>query len=263
MVEGFYSTLLSKTVLRMAIRPLRLEWIYLVYLVCFAFAVLSPSIYTRGYFGLSETALEELTIFVFGLAGLLVFTSYERLMEGREKEQEQVQDEYVRVKSELIESYAYIGSMNRKLELLKRAANEASVGLGEKKVVRELFGALVAHAAAAADAQTVLLRFVELSHLRTDREFFHVIQGGKSIRVANKDLRSICEQKLSHAFIRSEDGRDLLVVPSDAPSDLKAFLLFSWSSEKVPELDASLLKVFVNQAESLNQRLFAPPLIAK
>lgn len=242
----------------MANRPLRLEWIYLVYLLCFALAVLSPSIYTRGYFGLSETALEELTIFIFGLAGLLVFTTYERQIEGREREQEQVQDEYARVKSELIESYAYIGSMNRKLELLKRAANEASVGLGEKKVVRELFGALVSHAAAAADAQAVLLRFVELSHLRTDREFFHINQGGKSIRVANKDLRAICDQKLSHAFIRSDDGRDLLVVPSDMPNDLRAFLLFSWTSQSVPELDASLLKVFVNQAESLNQRLFAP-----
>lgn len=244
-------------------RALRLEWIYLVYLICFALAVLSPSIYTRGYFGLSETALEELTIFIFGLAGLLVFTTYERLMEGREREQEQVQDEYVRVKSELIESYAYIGSMNRKLELLKRVANEASVGLGERKVARELFGALVSHAAAAADAQAVLLRFVELPHLRTDREFFHVTSEGREIRVANKDLRAIAEQKMSHAFIRSEDGRDILVIPSDMPNELRAFLLFAWKKEAVPELDASLLKVFVNQAESLNQRLFVPHLLAK
>ncbi len=239
-------------------RPLRLEWIYLFYLVCFVLAVLSPSIYTSGYFGLSETTLEEITIFIFGLAGLLVFTAYERLMEGREREREQTQDEYLRIKSELIESYAYIGSMNRKLELLKRVANDASVGLGEKKVVRELFGALVSHAAAAADAQAVLLRFVELEHLRTDREFFHVLQGGVSIRVANKDLRAIAEQKTSHAFIRTEDGRDILVVPSDMPHNLRAFLLFSWKKDTVPELDSSLLKVFVNQAESLNQRLFAP-----
>jgi hypothetical protein len=247
----------------MSIRPIRLEWIYLVYLVCFALAVLSPSLYTRGYLGLSETALEELTIFVFGLAGLLVFTTYERLMEKRQHEQEHVQDEYLRVKSELIESYAYIGSMNRKLELLKRVANEASVGLGEKKVARELFGALVAHALAAADAQVVLLRFVELSHLRTDREFFHITSNGRAIRVANKDLRAIAEQKVSHAFIRCEDDRDVLVVPSDMPNDLRAFLLFAWKKDAVPELDATLLKVFVNQAESLNQRLFAPRLPVK
>lgn len=239
-------------------RPLRLEWIYLVYLVCFAFAVLSPSIYTKGYFGLSETILEELTIFIFGLAGLLVFTTYERLMEGREREQEQVQGDYLRLKSELIESYAYIGSVNRKLELLKRMANDASVGLGTKKVARELFGALVSHAAAAADAQAVLLRFVELPHLRTDREFFHVVQGGAPVRVANKDLRTISEQGLSHAFIRCEDGRDVLVVPSDMPRESRAFLLFAWKKDALPELDVSLLKVFVNQAESLNQRLFTP-----
>lgn len=237
-------------------RPLRLEWIYLVYLVCFALAVLSPSIYTRGYFGLSETALEELTIFIFGLAGLLVFTTYERLMEGREREQEQVQDEYMRVKSELIESYAYIGSMNRKLELLKRVANEASVGLGEKKVVRELFGAIVSHAAAAADAEAVLLRFIEVPHLRTTHEFWHVAPGAPVIGVANKDLRAVLEQGTTHAFIRNAQGRDLLVVPSDMPHETRAFLIFAWKPSTSPELDPSLLKVFANQAESLSERTF-------
>lgn len=237
-------------------RPLRLEWIYLVYLVCFALAVLSPSIYKRGYFGLSETVLEELTIFIFGLVGLLVFTTYGRLMEKREREQEQVQDEYLRVKSELIESYAYIGSMNRKLELLKRVANDASVGLGEKKVVRELFGALVSHAAAAADAEAVLLRFIELPHLRTAHEFWHVAQGGTVVSVANKDLRAVMEQNVTHAFIRNAHGRDLLVVPSDMSHDTRAFLIFAWKQGTTPELDPSLLKVFANQAESLGQRTF-------
>jgi hypothetical protein len=47
------------------------------------------------------------------------------------------------------------------------------------------------------------------------------------------------------------------------PNDLRAFLLFAWKKDAVPELDATLLKVFVNQAESLNQRLFAPRLPVK
>ncbi len=247
----------------MTSRPLRLEWIYLVYLVFFALAVLSPSIYTRGYFGLSETSLEELTIFLFGLAGLVVFTNYERVMEGREREQEQVQDEYVRVKSELIESYAYIGSMNRKLELLKRVANDASIGLGEKKVVRELFGALISHAAAAADAEAILLRFVETSHLRTAHEFSHTLSNAPAIVVANKDLRAVTEQNVSHAFIRNAQGRDLLVVPSDMNDECKAFLIFAWKEGALPELDPSLLKVFANQAESLGQRTFVAQLPAK
>lgn len=241
-------------------RPLRLEWIYLVYLICFALAVLAPSIYTRGYFGLSETVLEELTIFVFGLTGLFVFTKYERLIEGGEREQEERKDEYLRVKSELIESYAYIGSMNRKLELLKRVANDASVGLGEKKVLRELFGALVSHAAAAADGEVVLLRFLEVANLRTVHEFWHVTQGGKPLHVANKDLRAVLEEGATHAFIRNGEGKDLLVVPSDTSRETRAFLIFSWKEGATPELDVSLLKVFANQAESLSLRTFTPPL---
>ena len=233
-----------------------MEWIYLVYLVCFVLAVFSPSYYTRGYFGISETILEEFTIFIFGLAGLLIFMTYEKYMEKREAEQVQVEDEYMRLKSELIESYAYIGSMNRKLELLKRVANETSVPLGTKRVARELFGALVSHAAAAADAGAVLLRFVETSRLRTDHEFWFTQPGVTAISVANKDLRAVAEQGTGHAFIRSADGRDILVIPSDMTRDTRAFLLVAWRAGSMPELDISLLKVFVNQAEALADRLF-------
>lgn len=238
-----------------------MEWIYLVYLVCFALAVFSPSYYTRGYLGISETILEEVTIFIFGLAGLFIFTVYERLMEKREQEQEKVEDEYLRLKSELIESYAYIGSMNRKLELLKRVANETSVPLGTKRVARELFGALVSHAAAAADANAILLRFVEVPRLRTDREFQFTQHGASQIGVANKDLRAVTEQGTGHAFIRSADGRDILVVPSDTVRDTRAFLLVAWKEGSLPELDVSLLKVFVNQAEALADRLFQVPVV--
>lgn len=242
------------------LRPPRMERIYLVYLVCFVLAVFSPSYYTRGYFGISETILEEFTIFIFGLAGLLIFTTYEKYMEKREQEQVQVEDEYMRLKSELIESYAYIGSMNRKLELLKRVANETSVPLGTKRVARELFGALVAHAAAASDASAVLLRFVELSRLRTDHEFSHLQPGATPVGAANKDLKAVAEQGTGHAFIRSTDGREILVIPSDTVRDTRAFLLVSWKEGAMPELDTSLLKVFVNQAEALADRLFHIPL---
>lgn len=247
----------------MALRPNRLEWIYLVYLIFFVLAVLSPSLYNRGYFGLSETALEELTIFLFGMAGLLTFAAYEHLMENREQEQERVETDYKRAKGELIEAYTYIGAINRKIELLKKTANTASLQLTNgKQNAKELFHALTANACAAAGAQSVLVRVVELPKLRTEREFVHHTDRPLIFRVANRDLRAVHDQGATHAFLRSEDGREILVVPSDRNGDFKAYLLVTWPSHQIPELDHSLLKVFANQAEMLYYQLFHTPTVS-
>lgn len=238
-------------------RTNRFEWISLVYLLFFVLAVLSPSIYTQGYFGLSEDTLEELTIFLFGLAGLVTFTGYERLMERREKEHEKAQMDYQKAKTELIESYAYIGSMNRKIELLKKLANDTSLTLVDSKRLRkDLFHAIAANACSASGAHAGLIRFVELGKLRTDREFHHHPDSSFIFRVSNRDLRNLHEQKVSHAFVLSEDERQILVVPSDRHAgDMKAYLLLHLDADTIPEIDPSLLKVFVNQAEMLYQNL--------
>lgn len=233
----------------------KLEWISLIYLALFVLAVLSPSIWTSGFFGLSETRLEELSIFLFGLAGLATFSVYERMVERRVKEKEEVELDYNRAKKELIESYTYIGSVNRKIELLKKATNTASLSVGDgKKQPKELFQALAQNAAASVGADFALLRFVTLAKMRTEGEFAHIANGVKTAKVPNKDLQAMIEGGVQHAFIRSEDGMEFLAVPSDRKSDCRAFLLLHLPNDQIQEIDVSLLKVFVNQADML----FAP-----
>lgn len=232
-------------------KTMRFEWISLVYLAFFVFAVFSPSIYTRGYLGVPETTLEELTIFLFGVAGLATFTIYERHLERREQERQKVEHDYHRVKQELMDSYAYIGSMNRKIELLKTLAHDTSSSLAETQVPKELFHTLASQACAAAGAQCALLRFVELDSLRTEREFAHDPASKFVFRVANKDLRTVHEQSASHAMLEAQDKRQVLVVPSDhEKSPYKAYLLLH-GDQSMDDVDVSLLKVFVNQAEAI------------
>ncbi len=146
----------------MAIREGRLEWIYLLYLCFFVVAVLSPSLYHQDYFGLSETVWEEITIFVFGLAGFATFAIHARLMEGREKERDKAQNDFQKAQNELINSYAYIGSINRKIELLKKVADQTTVSaVDSKRLPKDLFHALAANACAAVAADTAVIRFVE------------------------------------------------------------------------------------------------------
>jgi hypothetical protein len=55
---------------------------------------------------------------------------------------------------------------------------------------------------------------------------------------------------MSHAFVDSEEGHSVLVVASDRKSSLvRAFLIFSVEETPISDVEVSLLKVFVNQAE--------------
>lgn len=231
----------------------RMEWISLIYLVFFVLAVLSPSIYRSDFFGISETTLEELTIFLFGVAGLGTFTLYERHMERREREREKVQTDYQRAKQELMESYAYIGSVNRKIELLKSMAHDTSSVMGGNHLPKDLFHVLVANACAAAGAQSALLRFVELEPLRTEREFTHQPETRLTFKIANRELKLVHDQGLSHTVLDSEDNKKIAVIPSDrSHGPYKAYLLLSINNHGLSDdVDVSLLKIFVNQAEAL------------
>jgi hypothetical protein len=232
-------------------KPMRIEWVSLLYLLFFVLAVLSPSLITHNMFGLTETQLEELTIFSFGIAGLLTFATYERVMERREREVAKTDADYVRVKRELIESYAYIGSMNRKIELLKKVANETSLASDKGKQEKELFQAVAQNACAAVGAKTALIRFVSHEPLRTEAENLHAANANATFKVSNKDLVSLKQTGSSHAFVRSEDGQEILVIPSDHKEKGRAYLLLTLDGEHIQELDVPLLKVFANQAEML------------
>jgi hypothetical protein len=236
-------------------RTQRIEGISLLYLLFFVLAVLSPSIYQHDYFGIPETTLEEATIFLFGMAGIMTFTWYERLMERRDLETEKMHTEYQKAKVELIESYAYIGSVNRKIELLKKIANDTSLKLAERKrLPKQLLEALAANALAAVGAEAVLIRLMHTPTLRTEAEVSAFAKRAQVFRVANKDLREVDQQQTTHAFVLSEDKRDVLVVPSDArETSTKAYLLLFLPTQTIAEIDVSLLKVLVNQAQMVHR----------
>ena len=234
----------------------RVQWISLVYLLFFALAVISPSLYSQGYFGFTQTQLEESTIFVFGMAGIITFSVYQRLMERREHEREKAENDFQKAQAELIESYAYIGSINRKIELLKKLADETTVSAvdPQKRIPKELFHALAAHARAAVGAEAALIRFVELPRLRTEREFAHDPEAQNIFHVANKDLRTMHEQHQPHGTLTMDNGKHALVIPSDRTGAIKGYLLLQLKPQEAAEADISILKVFVNQAEVLHQQ---------
>ncbi|MFH1620969.1 MAG: hypothetical protein ABIB04_02695 [Patescibacteria group bacterium] len=234
-----------------------IEWISLVYLTLFVLAVFSPKIIKHTYFSFEEETVEELLIFVFGLAGILIFSLYQRLIEHKEREREVVENEREKIKRELVESYKYIGSINRQVNVLKNIANKTSLEIVEKdKFTKDILVSLLANAAASVGTKTAFVRFLDLERGRTSHEVLHSLEGVSSLKVSNKDLIQIHDTGVSQAFITSECGKKLFVVPSDhreVPE--KAFLLTLLDPSLAEEIDTSLLKVFVNQAELIYHTL--------
>ncbi len=229
----------------------RFEGISLVYLIFFVLAVVTPSLITRDYFGVSQTVLEETFIFLMGLASLATVAIYERIMEKRLQERDAATQNAARVTKELVESYRYIGSINRQLDVLKKLANETSISLVKSDAYwKDLLQSLATNAASCVAAGRVLIRFVELEKLRTDREVSFARETSTTIRLSNKELRRLHDQGLPSAFLRNEEGCEFLVVPSDQKdSGIRAFLIVDADSSRVTDVDISLMKVFANQAE--------------
>lgn len=235
----------------------KLEWISLVYLAIFVLAVLSPSMVTSSVLGLDERHVEEILIFLFGIVGFTTFSVYQRLMEKKEREHEQAKNDYDRARRELLESYRYIGSVNRQIEVLKRVVNQTSLKIVESdRLGKDLVGSLLSNAASSVNARKALIRFVDLEKLRTQHEILHTLDEQPMFRVHNRDLRKVHESGASHAYIRSEDGQEVLVIPSDHQNRaVKAYLLITPDPSIAASIDTSLLKVFANQAELLHYTL--------
>jgi len=229
----------------------RFEGISLVYFVFFLLAVLAPSLVRHDYFGISQTMLEETLIFVMGLASLSTFAIYERIMEKRLLERNTTTQNVERVTKELVESYKYIGSINRQLDVLKKLANETSLSLVTSNAYwKDLLQSLASNAASCVDASRVLVRFVELERMRTDREVFFSRGAKDALKLSNKELRKLHDQRLTSAFLHTENGDELLVVASDQKdSHTRAFLIVEADSSRITDADISLIKVFANQAE--------------
>ncbi len=233
------------------------EWISLVYLLFFVLAVLSPSLVRNGYFGIPEEHVEEVLIFIFGISGLMVVSLFERMMEKRLKERDEAVTQSERAVKELLESYKYIGSVNRQIDVLKTLVNQTSLSIvGSEAYEKDLMKSIMSNAAVSVNAKGVLVRFIELEKLRTDREYYHESLNGKPLKVANKELRNLHQYGSTHAFMRTEDGREILAIPSDRKdSSIKAYLLLLVDAGQVTDIEISLLKVFANQAELVYHQL--------
>lgn len=91
---------------------------YWIFFALFILGVLVPDI-IRGDIGfLSEERIEEVVIFLLGALGFLIFLFKERELIAEKEEKEKNQKRLDETGKDLIESYSYIGEVNRKIDML-------------------------------------------------------------------------------------------------------------------------------------------------
>lgn len=102
---------------------------YWIYLIIFILAVFSPDIVHKGLFFFDKNVpinnvrmFEELSIFILGMLGFLIFLWKEKQLKSHIAEKSKIQQKMSEISKDLKASYSYIGETNRKLEILKNIA---------------------------------------------------------------------------------------------------------------------------------------------
>jgi hypothetical protein len=216
---------------------------YWFFLLIFILTVLVPDIIRHPYFFLTEERAEEIGIFLLGATAFLVFMKNELLLIFHKKEKEKDQKKIDQTVKDLVDSYSYIGEVNRKMDIIMNIALGISDrSMLNKKKEREIYESITNAANFLMKAESVALRLVDLSSLRIKKE---IKTSGHQQIVKNEDLAAMGEE------IATKLNDDCIVIASPRSiNNIKCFLIISGFDEKEQNnpKNIELLKVFASQA---------------
>jgi len=204
--------------------------------------VLIPDLVRGDIFFLSETRAEEISIFLMGAITFIIILKNEQQILFHKKEKEKDEKRIEQTVKDLVESYSYIGEVNRKMDILMGIA----LGLSDRTALsktheNETYASIVNAANSLLKADFTALKFIDTKTLKTKREFLP--EGRESVK--NTVLVSMKE----NVYIKKQ--RDFLVVSSNQEvKGVKSYLVihnYNIEEENNPK-NMEILKVFASQA---------------
>lgn len=162
---------------------------YWLYLIIFVLAVLAPDIIRKDFYFLSEKRAEEMLIFLLGIAGFLFFIWQDYQLFLQKKDKIKDKKKINQTIKDLIDSYSYIGEVNRKMDILMNIA----LGLTEKtnltkKKETEIYHTIMDAAKFLMKADCALLRFTNTKNKTLERE---IRMPECLCEIKNKDLAEL------------------------------------------------------------------------
>lgn len=211
---------------------------YWIYLVIFIAMVLTPEVITRGIFFLNQESLETVTIFLLGSTGFLLYLWKEKQAREHLLDKLRIQREATKISRDLMDSYSYIGEINRKLDILKNIAlglPETSTFTPEQR--QELYNSIIEAVSVLGKCDIFILRFIHCEKGTLEKE----IRIGKPGFDVADCLSLVEDEKTVHHFEQCSVIR--------APKTMDAYGAFIILGNKRASLeDAEILKALASQA---------------
>ncbi|HPN96347.1 MAG TPA: hypothetical protein PLK35_01135 [Candidatus Moranbacteria bacterium] len=216
---------------------------YWIFLIIFIIAVLIPDIIRGDVNFLAEERAEEVAIFLMGGLAFLVFIRNELQLIFHRKARERDQKRIDQTVKDLVESYSYIGEVNRKMDMLMNIA----LGLSDRSILskkreREIYESIITAANFLLKAESTCLRFINIKNGRTTKE---IKMDGKHHLVKNEELIELGDDKT----VKKNKGY-IVIATSQKINNIRGFLIISdydENEEKNPK-NVEILKVFASQA---------------
>jgi hypothetical protein len=216
---------------------------YWIFAIFFIVSILVPDIIRTEFLFLDEERAEELAIFVLGSVAFLIFVQKERRLAIQKKEKEKTQKKMDQTVKDLVDSYSYIGEVNRKMDLLMGVA----LGLADHSILdgkkeKEIYESIIDATNFLLKADSTVIRFVDLSSNRTKKEIG--LSENHNPNISNKELTDMGEN------VNVKKYNETLIISSPQKiKNVKIYLLISGYDEieeRKPK-NIEILKLFTSQ----------------
>ena len=215
---------------------------YWIFLVIFIIPILIPDLIRSNVFFLSETRAEEVAIFLMGIINFAVILKNEQQILFHKKEKEKDEKRIEQTVKDLVESYSYIGEVNRKMDILMGIA----LGLTDRTILtktheNETYASIVNAANSLLKADSTSLKFLDIKTTKIKKELLP--ERGESVK--NKTLLKMKEN------VNVQKHHDSLIVSSSQEvKGVKSYLIihnYDTEEENNPK-NIEILKVFASQS---------------
>src|SRR3989344_5226058 len=225
-----------------------------IYLLLLILLIAQPHFITGHVFFIPQVFAQSLAnVLLIGIA-YGVYRMHRKDIERKQREKEQMEQALELSSSQLSDAYRYIGSINRRLPLLKAVttgllAQPKRYKNGKRLIFEELLATAVV---SLARAPWGVFRFINTNTGRTEREFIHTAKNYLLLKttISNKKLLNANEMQ----WLEKIDGRYVLPT-SDFEAAIRCFFIFSEGENNI-ENEKSTLQAIVDQAQLFYQYLY-------
>jgi len=216
---------------------------YWIFLIIFVIAILIPDIVRVPIYGISEERFEEILIFILGTLGFFIFIRNEQRFFFQKKAKEKAEKKADQTVKDLVESYSYIGEVNRKMDILMNI----TLGLSDKsmldaKQTSEIYESIASASKYLLRGDQSALRFI---NIKTGRIAKEVSMEKKPVNIKNSELIEMNE----YTNIKRSDGI-LIIASTKIVNNIRSFIIVSnfEETEYHNPKNIEILKVFASQA---------------